>query len=137
MSPRLTRLPPDHVFVFGSNRRGVHGAGAARDAAEHFGAEPGVGEGLRGQSYALPTKDVRIRTLSIADIRTHVDRFLAFAASRRDLTFVLTPVGCGLAGYSPDQIAPLFRDAPGNVRMPREFVPYLTPGESSSFPIPR
>ncbi len=136
MSGRLTHLPPGHVFVFGSNRRGVHGAGAARDAQAFFGAEPGVGEGLQGQSYALPTKDARIRTLSIPDIRAHVDRFLAFAASRPDLTFVLTPVGCGLAGHHPADIAPLFAVAPPNVRIPPEFARYLTRDVPSS-PIPR
>ncbi len=118
---RLTSLPPGHVLVFGSNRRGIHGAGAARDAERFFGAVRGVGEGLRGQSYALPTKDENIKTLPIVEIAVHASRFLAFAESRPDLMFILTPVGCGLAGYTPAEIAPLFASAPENVRLPEVF----------------
>lgn len=118
---RLTALPPGHVFVFGSNLAGIHGAGAARDARLHFGAKPFVGEGMTGQSYALPTKDRELRTLPIEQIAVHAQRFLSFAASRPELTFILTPVGCGLAGYHPSQIAPLFAAAPANVRIPPEF----------------
>lgn len=110
--------------MFGSNTAGIHGAGAALDALRHFGAIKGLGEGLQGQSYALPTKGLvagRLRTLPIEAIAEHASRFKTFAASRPDLTFILTPVGCGLAGYRPDEIAPLFVGAPPNVVMPTEF----------------
>lgn len=122
MAGRLTTLPPGHVFVFGSNLAGRHGAGAAADAVRYFGAVYGKGQGLQGQAYALPTKDSRIRTLPLADIAQHVERFLDFARSQPDLVFHLTPVGCGLAGYSPAQIAPMFRSAPSNVIQPAEFL---------------
>lgn len=122
---RLTTLPPGHIFVFGSNLRGVHGAGAARDAVTYFDADLGVGEGLTGRAYALPTKDASIRTLPIDRIAVYARRFMDFAASRPDLTFLLTPVGCGLAGYRAGQIAPLFLGAPGNVVIPAEFRPFI------------
>lgn len=111
-------LKPNAIFVFGSNRAGVHGGGAARTAAKVYGAVRGVGEGLCGRSYALPTKDDHIETLPIEDVRAHVASFLAFARRRTDLTFAVTRVGCGLAGFTDEQIAPLFADAPGNCELP-------------------
>lgn len=111
----------DHVFVFGSNRAGRHGKGAALWARQNRGAIYGVGEGMQGNSYAIPTKDEHLRTLPLDQIRLHVEAFLDFARYRPDLRFQLTPIGCGLAGYRPEQIAPMFRDAPSNVIMPPEF----------------
>lgn len=113
------------VFVFGSNLAGRHGAGAAKWARQHRGAIYGQGEGLQGNSYGIPTKDERIQTLSIPEIRVHVDRFLEFARSRPDLKFQLTPIGCGLAGYSPKDIAPLFVGYLPNIIYPREFADVL------------
>lgn len=109
------------IMVFGSNLAGVHGAGAARHALEQHGARYGQGMGLQGSSYALPTKDHRIRTLPLEEIQQHVRRFLAFTEIRRDLMFRVTRVGCGLAGYRDEQIAPLFREALElpNVRLPQ------------------
>lgn len=115
------------VFVFGSNLAGRHGKGAALWAKQHRGAIYGKGEGLHGNSYAIPTKDGALQTLHLDEIRIHVQRFIAFALSRPDLTFQLTPVGCGLAGYIPEQIAPMFRHAPPNVILPDEFKAVLTP----------
>lgn len=109
------------VFVFGSNLAGRHGAGAAKWAVQNRGAIYGQGEGLQGNSYGIPTKDERIKTLPLKEIKVHVDRFLAIARSRPDLEFQLTPIGCGLAGYKHEQIAPMFDGAPANVRMPDEF----------------
>jgi hypothetical protein len=109
---------PNWIFTFGSNGAGHHGAGAALTAARHYGAKRGTAEGLQGKSYALPTKDAQLKTLSLARIAEHADRFMAFARSRPDLQFQLTRVGCGLAGYTDEQIAPLFRDAPDNVLQP-------------------
>ena len=96
------------IFVFGSNQAGVHGAGAARYAYDKLGAKWGVGEGLTGQSYALPTKDKSIRTRPLEDIQESVVKFLCTVKEHPDDTFVLTPVGCGLAGLNIQQIAGLF-----------------------------
>ncbi len=111
----------DPVFVFGSNQAGRHGKGAALWAKQHRGAIHGQGEGLQGNSYGIPTKDTRIRTLPLEDIAQAVERFKAFAREHAELSFQLTPIGCGLAGYTPQQIAPMFRDAPANVLVPDEF----------------
>lgn len=110
----------DPVFVFGSNLAGRHGKGAALWARQHRGAIYGQGEGLQGNSYAIPTKDHNLNTLSREEIRRHVDTFLHFASMSK-LTFQLTPIGCGLAGYRPEQIAPMFAGAPPNVILPPEF----------------
>lgn len=88
------------IFVFGSNLAGRHGAGAARYAAEHYGAQEGVGEGLTGHAYAIPTKDAQIRDMGAAAIEPAIARFVEFAQQRPDLIFLLTPIGCGLAGHS-------------------------------------
>lgn len=109
------------IFVFGSNRLGVHGAGAARFARLQHGAIYGQGEGLQGASYALPTKRTPYVTLELSEIREHIERFKAFAASRLDLTFYVTPVGCGLAGYDQRHIKPLFEPLPPNCRYSKEW----------------
>jgi hypothetical protein len=109
------------IFVFGSNQAGRHGKGSAKYARLHKGALYGQGEGLQGSSYAIPTKDAQIRTLPIEQIAEHVKLFKLFAESRTDLTFEVTPIGCGLAGYAPIQIAPLFADSPENCLLPQEF----------------
>lgn len=109
---------PNRVFVFGSNRAGYHGGGAAKYAREHCGAIQGLGEGLQGNSYALPTKDRAISTLPLEEISIHVERFKAFARTRPDLSFFVTRVGCGLAGYTDDVIAPMFAECPDNVELP-------------------
>ena len=107
------------IFVFGSNRKGLHGGGAARVAHEQHGAEWGVGEGRTGNSYALPTKADFARTLTIPELSEHVECFLVHARSNPDDTFMLTQVGCGLAGLTKEQVAPLFRAVPENVQVPR------------------
>lgn len=108
------------IFVFGSNLAGRHGKGAALHALRHHGAIYGVGEGLQGRSYAIPTKDERLRTMSLDRIARRVETFKTFAAIHPWMTFQLTPIGCGLAGYTPADIAPMFRDAPPNVELPDE-----------------
>jgi hypothetical protein len=120
----ITSLEPNEVFVFGSNLRGAHGAGAAKLAVEKFGAIYGEGEGLMGRSYAFPTKDENIKTLSLADIKTSVDNFLVCCKKYPQKTFLITAVGTGLAGYSASQIAPLFKEVAllRNVTLPKEFV---------------
>jgi len=109
---------PEAVFVFGSNHAGRHGKGAAKEAEAKYGAKRGIGEGLAGRSYGLPTKDARLKTLTLDEVRQHVERFIAFAGARQDLVFAVTRVGCGLAGFSDAQIAPLFADAPNNCELP-------------------
>lgn len=114
------------IFVFGSNLAGRHGKGAALHARQHHGAVYGIGEGRMGNSYAIPTKDGALRTLALDEIERHVRNFLAYAQMHKNETFQLTPIGCGLAGYSPADIAPMFKNAPANVSLPREFADYLT-----------
>jgi hypothetical protein len=102
------------IFVFGSNLAGRHGAGSARAAMEKHEASYGVGVGFSGSSYAIPTKDRNIKTMSLEEIEPHVHEFLAFARDNHDWTFNVVAIGCGLAGYTPSQIAPMFKHAPGN-----------------------
>jgi hypothetical protein len=121
------------IFVFGSNLAGRHGKGAALYARRHRGAIYGQGEGLQGTSYAIPTKDGRngakltdpSQLLPLEVIAIHVGIFLGFADAHPELTFQVTPIGCGLAGYKPDDIAPLFAKAPTNCLLPPEFVEAL------------
>jgi hypothetical protein len=129
----IKAAPP--IFVFGSNLRGAHGAGAALWARQYRGARYGQGEGRQGNSYALPTKDHAIRTLPLDQIEAYACRFLAYARANPDERFQLTPVGCGLAGYRPALIAPMFKDAPPNVELPAEFKAALSqpnPSDSST-----
>jgi hypothetical protein len=115
----------DPVFVFGSNLAGRHGKGAAQFARLHRGAVYGQGVGYQGNSYAIPTKDETLSTLSLTHIRMYVASFIDFARAHPELEFQLTPIGCGLAGYKPHQIAPMFRFAPPNVQIPDEFKGYI------------
>src|SRR3954463_11709606 len=113
------------IFVFGSNLAGRHGKGAALHALKHHGAVYGIAEGLRGTSYAIPTKDDRLRPLPLDRIAHFVARFKDVARIHSELTFRLTPIGCGLAGYKPEQIGPMFKGAPANVIIPEEFAPFV------------
>ena len=106
------------IFVFGSNLAGRHGKGAALFAKEQHGAEYGIGEGRTGNSYALPTKDHRIRTRPLPAIKASVDTFIYYAKANPELEFEVTKIGCGLAGYREEQIAPFFKDAPSNCHLP-------------------
>ena len=118
------------IFVFGSNLAGRHGAGAAKYARQHYGAIYGQGIGLQGDSYAIPTKDYNIETLPLSEIKRYVDMFLAFARSNPKLEFQLTRIGCGLAGYKDEQIAPMFVGLPRNVIVSEEWVYYLGPTQA-------
>jgi hypothetical protein len=117
----------DPVFVFGSNLAGRHGKGAALWARQHRGAIYGQGHGPQGNSYAIPTKDFALRTLPLDHIEKEAAVFLAYAETHPHLTFQLTPIGCGLAGYTPSAIAPFFAEAPANVILPPEFARILRP----------
>jgi hypothetical protein len=102
----ITSLQPNEIFVFGSNLRGMHAGGAAYVAYRNFGAIMGQGVGLQGQSYAIPTMQGGVGT-----IRPYVDEFIAFAKQHPELTFLVTRIGCGIAGFTDDEIAPLFEEA--------------------------
>lgn len=106
------------IFVFGSNLAGRHGKGAALFARTNYGAIYGVGVGLQGNSYAIPTKDGRLRTLPLDVIQIYVNQFIQFASENKHLHFYVTKVGCGLAGYSEEQIKPMFSLAPDNCELP-------------------
>lgn len=109
------------VFVFGSNLAGRHGKGAALHALRNWGAIYGQGVGLQGDSYAIPTKNAFLHTLPLYEIEEFVDEFIRFARTKPDWKFLLTPIGCGLAGYKREQIRPLFKNAPDNVIFLKEW----------------
>ncbi len=109
------------VYVFGSNLAGRHGAGSALHARTYFGAQYGNGIGRQGNSYAIPTKDHELRVLPLHRIKKYVDDFLQYAIEHYYESFNVVEIGCGLAGYTPDQIAPLFRGHCGNVNLPERF----------------
>ena len=117
----ITEVRDDPIFVFGSNLAGRHGKGAALWAVQNRGAINGVGIGEQGNAYAIPTKRSPWQTLPLDEIAAHVRAFIAYARLHPEKQFQLTPVGCGLAGYTPEQIAPMFDDAPSNVIKPKEF----------------
>ena len=102
----ITELQPNEIFVFGSNLKGMHGGGAAYIAYRKFGAIMGQGVGLQGQSYAIPTMQGGVET-----IKPYVDEFIAFAKENKNLTFLVTRIGCGIAGFTDDEISPLFEEA--------------------------
>lgn len=103
----ITELKDNEIFVFGSNESGIHGAGAAKLAIK-WGAKIKFFEGLQGKTYAIPTKDKNIETLPVEKIKIYIDNFLDFAEKNSNLIFLVTEIGCGLAGYLPNHIAPLF-----------------------------
>lgn len=114
------------IFVFGSNLAGRHGKGAALYARQHHGAIYGWGRGRQGNSYGIPTKDEKLKTLPLGTIDREVATFLAYARQHPELDFEVTAIGTGLAGYTHEQIAPMFREAPANCVLPmawRKLVP--------------
>jgi len=118
----IRQLAPNEVFVFGSNLEGMHAGGAARTAAEKFGAVMGQGVGLQGQSYAIPTMQGGVDT-----IKPYVDEFIEFAKAHPELKFLVTRIGCGIAGFKDSEIAPLFREALNveNIYLPKQFLKEL------------
>jgi len=113
------------VFVFGSNEAGIHGAGAARAAYDQHWAEWGVGFGRTGNSFAIPTKDFDIHTLPIDTIARYVGSFIAYAHQHPELTFQVTRIGCGLAGFKDAEMTPLFKTAPSNCHFDEAWKPWL------------
>lgn len=114
-------------FVFGSNLSGRHGAGAARVARERYGAKHGVGEGITGKTYALPTVGYNLSHMKLDMIKYYVERFLEYARTHKNKEFYVTRVGCGLAGYKDSDIAPMFYDAPENCIFDTVWAPFLKP----------
>ena len=114
----ITELKPNEIFVFGSNLQGYHGGGAARLAMNQWGAVWGQGTGLQGQTYAIPTMQGGIGT-----IRPYIDQFIKFAQNDPERTFLVTEIGCGIAGFRPGDIAPLFKNAINipNIWLPQRF----------------
>ena len=114
----ITELKPDEIFVFGSNLAGMHGGGAAYVAVKFFGAVMGQGVGLQGQSYAIPTMQGGVET-----IEPYVNEFIEFARNHPELFFYVTHIGCGIAGFRDEEIAPMFAGAKemDNVCLPKSF----------------
>lgn len=118
----ITHLNNGEIFVFGSNLRGLHGGGAARVAYERFGAIWGQGVGMQGQSYGIPTMHGGVDV-----IKPYVDEFIEFAKNHTEYTFLVTKIGCGIAGFKEEEIAPLFANAVSvdNIVLPESFVLFL------------
>ena len=118
----IIELKENEIFVFGSNLEGMHGGGAARLAHEKFGAIWGQGVGLQGQSYGIPTMHG-----GVEDIKPYVDEFIEFAKSHPELTFLVTRIGCGIAGFRDVEIAPLFKECikMENICLPKSFHEYI------------
>jgi hypothetical protein len=122
----ITELKDNEIFVFGSNESGIHKAGAAKIATESFGAKMGIGYGPTGKCFAIPTKSWEIKgVLPQAAIECFVGRFSEYCLMYPDKKFLVTKIGCGLAGYKPEDIAPIFAAFDdkmfSNVSLPQEF----------------
>lgn len=130
---KITDLHSNEVFVFGSNEAGTHGGGAAKDAHELFGAKIGEGYGYHRNkvgkkyysTYAIPTKDYDIKTLPLEEIGHNIGMFLAWAKVTPQMIYLVTPIGCGLAGYKAEDIAPFFKERSPNVILPKSFLNVL------------
>lgn len=125
----ITHLEPDDIFVFGSNMQGMHEGGAARTAYRKFGAVWGQGVGMQGQSYAIPTMQGGVET-----IKPYVDDFINLAREWDQNTFYVTRIGCGIAGFTDEEIAPLFDKAYDlyNVRLPKSFADIIERNRAKS-----
>lgn len=120
VSPDMIRnLNAQEIFVFGSNLQGMHGGGAVRVAVSKFGAIMGQGVGIQGQSYAIPTMQGGVET-----IQPYVDEFIEFAKAHSEYKFLVTRIGCGIAGFTDSEVAPLFKEAltVENIYLPESFL---------------
>lgn len=113
----IDEMDENEIFVFGSNTRGIHDGGASFTAVHYFGAIVGQAEGIQGQSYAIPTDGSTLEEIEVA-----VKRFITFAKAHPNLTFLVTEIGCGTAGFHPMEIAPMFIDA---VSVPNIYLPQI------------
>jgi len=133
ITPKIVKkLKDNEIFVFGSNRQGRHSLGAALTAKNKFGAIYGQSRGLQGQSYAIVTKELRSNysQVTIQEVKSEVDVFIQFTKDNQNLTFYVTEIGCNLAGFTPEEIAPLFKECKKlkNVYLPERFLNILKIG---------
>ena len=128
----IKELKENEIFVFGANRQGRHGLGSALTARNKFGAIYGQSEGLQGQSYAIITKELRkeYQPVSLGEIKLGVDTFIQFAKDNKHLTFYVVELGCNLAYFTVEEIAPLFKSAMKlkNIYLPQRFLDNLQTG---------
>ena len=126
-SPNIKTLQPNEVFVFGSNENGLHNGGAAKFALDNFGAIYGNSFGIQGQSFAIPTLDSEFNELPIQKIKSYVDVFIEFTKNNTNLDFMVTEIGCGIAGFKVNDIAPLFIKTIElkNVYLPKTFLDFF------------
>ena len=123
----ITKLEDNEIFVFGSNESGRHGKGAAKTALG-WGAKWGQGVGMQGKTYGIPTKDSNvIKTLSLPKIQYNIDNFIKFAQNNPEFIFLVTEIGCGLAGLKHKEVGPLFQEAKNikNIYLPEKFWKYI------------
>ena len=124
----IKTLAEDTTFVFGSNLAGEHSSGAAKTALEHFGALNGVGRGWSGQSFAIPTMNEHLQQMPLSQIQHYIDDFKTYTKNHPKNKYFLTSIGCGIAGFRDEDIAPLFENAINlsNISLPKEFVDIIT-----------
>ena len=120
----IRELSDNQIFVFGSNLAGKHNGGGAKIALEKFGAIYGEGVGFQGQSYAIPTLDANFQKIDLTEIRFYVDMFFQFAYNHPQYEFLVTKIGCGIAGYDVSEIAPLLLNPFKNIILPKEFTDF-------------
>ena len=120
----ITNLADNQIFVFGSNLAGKHNGGGAKIALEKFGAIYGEGVGFQGQSYAIPTLDANFQKIDLTEIRFYIDLFFQFAYNHPQYEFLVTKIGCGIAGYEVSEIAPLLLNPFKNIILPKEFTDF-------------
>ena len=120
----ITQLGDNQIFVFGSNLAGKHNGGGAKIALEKFGAIYGEGVGIQGQSYAIPTLDANFKKIDLTEIRFYIDMFFQFAYNHPQYEFLVTKIGCGIAGYDVSEIAPLLLNPFKNIILPKEFTDF-------------
>ena len=121
----VKNLAEDTIFVFGSNMAGQHAGGAARTALEHFGAMNGIGRGWAGQSFAIPTMNEHLQQMPLSQIQHYVDDFKIYTKNHPKTKYFITSIGCGVAGYKVEEIAPMFKGISSNVIFPISFRPFV------------
>lgn len=129
--PNISLPKGTEIFVFGSNESGIHGAGAARYAMDKLGAVKGIGFGFTGTTFAIPTKDFHIETLSMDEVKRYVKAFIFWAKCHEEWNFKVSRIGCGLAGFKDEEIAPLFKDCGDNCSFDTFWKEWL--GESKKY----
>lgn len=121
----IKNLPDDTIFVFGSNMAGTHQGGAAKTALLHFGATKGVGRGWAGQSFAIPTMNEHLQQMPLSQIQHYIEDFKIYTKNHPKMKYFITAVGCGVAGYKVEEIAPMFKGISRNVIFPVSFRPFV------------